>query len=175
MTTDPRFPTGKFHAPDTCTDASRATAIAAIDALPANLRKAVAGLSEAQLDTPYRDGGWTVRQLVHHVADSHANAYIRMKFARTEDKPTIMPYDEKVWAELPDAKSGNVEWSLAMLDGLHGRWAMLLRSFSATEFARTWVHPEYGERTLDWMTEMYSWHCRHHTAHVTELRKSKNW
>ena len=175
MTTDQRFPTGKFHAPAAYTDESRANAVTAIAALPANVRKAVAGLTDAQLDTPYRDGGWTVRQLVHHLADSHANAYIRMKFARTEDKPTVKAYDEAVWAELPDAKSGNVEWSLAILDGLHARWSMLLRSFSAADFARIWIHPEHGERTLDWMVELYSWHCTHHTAHITELRKNKNW
>ncbi|MDA1081139.1 MAG: putative metal-dependent hydrolase [Gemmatimonadetes bacterium] len=175
MTTDPRFPAGKFHAPDSYTDASRAAAVAAIAALPANVRKAVSGLSDTQLDTPYRDGGWTVRQVVHHLADSHANAYIRMKFARTEDKPTVKPYDEAVWAELPDAKTGDVEWSLSILDGMHARWSTLLRSFSAAEFARVWVHPEYGERNLDWMTEIYAWHSRHHTAHITELRKKKDW
>jgi len=175
MTTDPRFPTGKFHAPESYTAASRTAAIAAIAALPGNLRNAVAGLSETQLDTAYRDGGWTARQVVHHLADSHANAYIRMKFARTEDKPTVKPYDEAVWAELPDAKTGNPEWSLAILDGLHARWAALLATFSAADFARVWVHPEHGERTLDWMTELYAWHCTHHTAHVTELRKHKGW
>ncbi len=175
MTSDPRYPVGKFKRPDNYTDASRTAAIDTIAALPANLRTALAGLSDAQLDTPYREGGWTVRQVTHHLADSHVNAYIRMKFARTEDKPTVKPYDEAVWAELPDAKGGDAAWSISILDGLHARWATLLRSFTPADFERRWIHPEYGERNLDWMVEMYAWHCRHHTAHVTELRKSKGW
>ena len=175
MTTDPRYPVGKFKRPDSYTDASRTAAVATIAALPTTIREAVAGLSDPQLGTPYREGGWTVRQVVHHLADSHVNAYIRTKFARTEEKPTVKPYDEAVWAELPDAKSGPVESSLAILDGLHARWAALLGTFTPDDFARTWVHPEYGERNLDWMVEMYAWHSRHHTAHITELRKNKGW
>ena len=175
MTTDPRYPVGKFKKLEAYTDASRAAAIGAITALPATLRNAVAGLTEAQLDTPYRDGGWTLRQVVHHLADSHANAYIRTRFTLTSEKPTIMPYPEALWAELTDAKSGPAEWSLAMLDGMHARWTMLLKACPAADFSRAFVHPDHGERSLDWMVEMYAWHSRHHTAHVTELRKSKGW
>ena len=175
MTTDPRYPVGKFHRPDTYTEASRAASLATIAGLPAALRKAVSGLSDKQLDTPYREGGWTVRQVVHHIADSHVNAYIRTRFTLTSEKPTIMPYPEAVWAELADAKSAPVEASLSILDGLHARWAMLLRAQKTDAFARAFIHPEHGERTLDWMVDMYGWHCRHHTAHIIELRKSKNW
>ena len=175
MTTDPRYPVGKFHRLEAYTDATRSAAIATIAALPAALRKAVAGLSETQLDTPYREGGWTVRQVVHHLADSHVNAYIRTRFTLTSDKPTIMPYPENVWAELVDARSAPVEASLSILDGLHARWAMLLKARAAADFARAFVHPEHGERTLDWMVEMYAWHSRHHTAHITGLRKHSGW
>ena len=175
MTTDPRYPIGKFHRLDSYTDATRATAIATIAALPATLRKAVAALSEAQLNTPYRDGGWTVRQVVHHLADSHMNAYIRTRFTLTSDKPTIMPYPENIWAELVDATSAPAESSLAIIDGMHARWAMLLDAQKAEAFTRSFVHPEHGERTLDWMVEMYAWHSSHHAAHITELRKSKSW
>lgn len=175
MTTDPRYPVGKFHRLDAYTDATRATAIATIAALPVTLRKAVAALSETQLDTPYREGGWTVRQVVHHLADSHMNAYIRTRFTLTSDKPTIMPYPENIWAELVDAKSAPAESSLAIIDGMHARWAMLLEAQKPDAFTRAFVHPEHGERTLDWMVEMYAWHSRHHAAHITELRKRNNW
>ena len=174
-TTDPRYPVGKFEKPEGYTDASRRAAIDEIAALPANLRKAVTGLTDTQLDTPYREGGWTVRQVVHHLADSHVNAYIRMRFTITEDKPTVKPYDENIWANLPDAKSGPVAHSLSILDGLHARWAALLRSRTAEEFNRAFVHPQYGERTLDWNVALYAWHSRHHAAHITELRKAKGW
>jgi uncharacterized damage-inducible protein DinB len=174
MTPDPRYPVGKFQKPEAYTDASRAAAIAEIAALPANLRRAVAGLNDRQLDTPYREGGWTIRQVVHHLADSHMNAYIRQRFTVTEDKPTVKPYDEAVWAELPDAKTGPVEWSLAILDGVHARWAALLKSRQPADFNRTFVHPEYGERTLDWNVALYAWHCRHHVAHITTARKNNN-
>ena len=175
MTTDPRYPVGKFHRLEAYTDATRPAAIATIAGLPAALRKAVSGLSDKQLDTRYREGGWTVRQVVHHLVDSHVNAYIRTRFTLTSNKPTIMPYPEDVWAELPDAKSAPVEASLSILDGLHARWAMLLKAQKADAFARAFIHPDHGERTLEWLVEMYSWHCRHHTAHITELRKGKNW
>jgi hypothetical protein len=171
---DPRYPVGKFKKPDAYTDASRKAAIEEIAALPAHLRKAVAGLTDAQLDTPYRDGGWTIRQVAHHLADSHVNAYIRMRFTVTEDKPTVKPYDENVWANLPDAKSGPVEPSLSILDGIHARWSAMLRTRKPEEFSRAFVHPEYGERTLDWNLELYAWHCRHHVAHITEARKNNN-
>lgn len=175
MTTDPRYPVGKFHRLETYTDATRTAAIATLAALPVALRTAVAGLNESQISTPYREGGWTVRQVIHHLADSHANAYIRTRFTLTADKPTIMPYPENVWAELADAKSAPIEGSLAMLDGMHARWVILLNARPTADFARAFVHPEHGERTLDWMVEMYGWHSRHHTAHITELRKAKGW
>jgi hypothetical protein len=172
---DPRYPVGKFKKPDAYTDASRKAAIDEIADLPANLRKAVAGLTDAQLDTPYREGGWTIRQVVHHLADSHMNAYIRQRFTVTEDKPTVKPYDENVWANLPDAKTGPVDWSLSILDGAHARWAALLSSRKPEDFNRAFVHPEYGERILDWNVEMYAWHCRHHVAHITTARKNNNY
>lgn len=175
MTTDPRYPVGKFQRPDTYTDASRTAAIATIAAAPGNFRTAVAGLSESQLETPYRDGGWTLRQVVHHVADSHMNAYIRTRFTLTADRPTIMPYPEAVWAELHDAKSAPAETSLAILDGMHARWVALLGAQKPDAFSRAFIHPEHGERTLDWMVELYAWHSRHHAAHITELRKQKGW
>jgi hypothetical protein len=173
---DPRYPIGKFLPPDSFTADSRATAIAAIADLPAELRAAVAGFDDAQLDTPYRDGGWTVRQLVHHVADSHTNAYLRHKLAVHEDEPTIRPYDEKVWAESAEAKRADPEISLALLDGLHWRWVAFLRSLRPEQFARRFVHPEMSAPVgLDWSVAMYAWHGRHHTGHVRALRAARGW
>lgn len=172
---DPRYPVGKFQKPDAYTPASRAAAIDEIATLPKNARAAVAGLSDAQLDTPYREGGWTIRQVIHHLADSHMNAYIRHRFTVTEDKPTVKPYDENVWASLPDAKSGPVDWSLSILEGVHARWATLLRSLRSEDFSRAFVHPEHGERILDWNVAMYAWHSRHHVAHILQRRKQSNW
>jgi len=166
MTTDPRYPIGKFAKPEAYTDASRAAAIQHLADLPKKLRAAVAGLSEAQLDTPYREGGWTVRQVVHHLADSHSNAFIRFRFMVAEDKPTVKPYAEAVWAEFEDARSGPIEPSLSMLDGLHARLAAFLRARPTSDYSRAFVHPEYGERTMDWNLELYAWHSRHHTAHI---------
>lgn len=162
-----RYPVGRF-AYDAPNDAAeRAAAIAAIAALPAQMRAAVDGLSDAALDTPYRDGGWTARQVVHHVADSHANAAIRVRLALTEDAPTIRPYDETRWAELADARTLDVGPSLALLDGLHARWTALLHSLDAGGWARTFVHPERDRTyTIDEATQMYAWHSRHHLAHV---------
>ncbi len=175
MTSDPRYPVGRMRRLDAHTAATRAEAVADIAALPARLRNAVNGLGDAQLGTPYREGGWTVRQVVHHVADSHMNAYIRMRFALTQDKPTIMPYDEVVWANLPDARNAPIDASLSLLDGLHARWTTLLRAMTPDQFARAWVHPEHGERTVDWLVELYAWHSKHHVAHITELRKARDW
>jgi len=171
---DPRYPVGKFRRAEANTT-DHAAAIAVIAALPANLRSAVAGLSDAQLDTPYREGGWTVRQLVHHLVDSHMNSYVRMRLALTEDWPTIKPYDEKLWAELPDARSAPVDMSLEIIDGLHARWVALLRTLSEDEWQRGYVHPENGRQTLAEAAALYAWHCRHHTAHITELRKRSGW
>jgi uncharacterized damage-inducible protein DinB len=172
---DPRYPIGKFEMPKEITPALRQTAIAEIADTPAKMRAAVRGLSDAQLETPYREGGWTVRQVVHHVPDSHINAYIRLRFALTETEPTIKPYEESVWANLEDAKNAPVEVSLNLLDALHNRWARLLRSLKPEQYARTLVHPDHGVRTVDWLLFLYAWHGRHHTAHVTELRKQKSW
>ena len=172
---DPRYPVGKFEMPAQVTAAARAEAIREIAATPEKLRAAVKELNDTQLDAPYREGGWTVRQLVHHVADSHINAYIRLRFALTETDPTIKPYDEQVWAKLEDAEHAPVEVSLRLIDPLHERWVRLLKSLKAEDFARKFVHPEHGPRTVDWLVFLYAWHGRHHTAHVTELRKAKGW
>jgi uncharacterized damage-inducible protein DinB len=152
----------------------RQQAIEAIAKLPTEMRAAVKGLSEAQLDTPYREGGWTVRQVVHHVSDSHMNALIRLKLALTEDNPTIKPYDETAWAELADAKMP-IEASQSLLDSVHARWDRVWRSMKPEQFARKLVHPDHGERTIDWLLFDYEWHGKHHTAHITELRKQKGW
>ena len=171
---DPRCPIGKYsRAAANLTD--RAGSIATLAALPENLRSAVQGLSDSQLDTPYRDGGWTVRQLVHHVADSHMNAYIRIRLALTEDWPTIKPYDEKAWAELPDARTAPVQSSLEVIDGLHNRWATLLRSLSEEQWQRGYNHPVNGRQTIAEAVALYDWHSRHHVAHITELRKRMSW
>jgi uncharacterized damage-inducible protein DinB len=172
---DPRYPIGKYAPPQEVTPALRQQAISAIAEAPAKLRAAVKGLTEEQLNTPYRDGGWTVRQVAHHVPDSHMNAYIRFRLALTEQEPTIKPYEEARWAELEDAKHAAPDVSLDLLDSLHERWARLLRSLEEQDFARTFRHPDHGVRTLDWMLFLYAWHGRHHTAHVTELRKQKGW
>ena len=173
-TADLRFPVGRF-AFTGADENARAESIAIIADLPARMRAAVKGLSDAQLDTRYRPEGWTVRQVVHHVPDSHMNAYMRFKFALTEDTPRIKPYDEARWAELTDGRSGPVEPSLAILDGLHARWTLLLRSMGAADFDRQLEHPEHGLLSLDRMLALYAWHCRHHVAHVTELKRREKW
>jgi uncharacterized damage-inducible protein DinB len=142
---------------------------------PAKLRAAVRGLSNQQLDTPYREGGWTVRQVVHHVPDSHLNSYIRFKWAMTEDEPTIKPYYEDRWAELQDSKVTPIEVSLTLLESLHQRWMLLLRSFREEDWKRKLRHPELGEMTLDHMLSLYAWHGRHHVAHITSLRERMGW
>src|SRR5271156_3391198 len=176
MEADLRFPVGKFQRPAApLTDAQRRECIEAIAATPARLNEAVKGLKPEQLDTRYRPEGWTVRQVVHHVPDSHMNAYIRLRLALTETAPTIKPYEESAWANLEDAKNARVDVSLNLLDALHERWVRLLRSLKPEEYARTLVHPEHGVRTVDWLLFLYAWHGRHHTAHITELRKQKSW
>jgi uncharacterized damage-inducible protein DinB len=172
--TDPRFPVGKFRRAE-ANLADHAASIAVLAALPDNLRSALAGLSDAQLDTPYREGGWTVRQLVHHLADSHMNSYVRMRLALTEDWPTIVNYDEKLWAELPDARTAPIQSSLHILDGLHARWTTLLRSLTEAQWQRGYVHPVNGRQTLAEAVALYAWHSRHHVAHITELRKRMGW
>jgi uncharacterized damage-inducible protein DinB len=171
---DPRYPIGKFEMPKEVPPALRKQAIEEIASAPAKLRAAVQGLSDAQLDTPYREGGWTVRQVVHHLPDSHMNAFIRLRCALTEDKPTIKPYEEARWAELADAKLP-IAVSQTLLDCLHERWDVLWRSLEPEQFARPLIHPENGERTIDWLLSLYAWHGKHHVAHITELRKRKLW
>jgi uncharacterized damage-inducible protein DinB len=171
---DLRYPIGRFLAPTVVTPAQREELIETIRQLPAKLREAVAGLSEAQLDTPYREGGWTSRQVVHHIADSHINCFVRFKLALTEDWPTIKPYDEAAWAKLADS-AAPVETSLALIDGMHSRWAGLLEAMSEDDFHLGFYHPVMGRQTLTRALAMYSWHGRHHTAHIATLRKRQGW
>ena len=172
---DPRYPVGTFEMPAQVTPSKRQQAIDELAATPTKLRAAAKGLSDSQLDTPYREGGWTVRQVVHHVPDSHLNAYVRLKLALTEEKPTIKPYDQEAWANLADSKSTPIETSLTLLSTVHDRWDRLWRSMKPEQFARVLIHPEHGERSVDWLLFLYEWHGRHHTAHITELRKQKGW
>jgi hypothetical protein len=172
---DPRFPLGKFHF-DASPDAhQREQQIREIEQAPAAMRAAVQGLSGQQMNTPYRDGGWTVLQVVHHVPESHMNAYIRFKLALTEDEPTIKPYMEDRWAQLPDNESTPAEVSLLLLDTLHDRFARVLRGMKPEEWKRTFHHPELGVVSLERNLGLYAWHGRHHVAHITELRKRMGW
>ena len=172
---DPRYPIGRFEEPPAYGPDVRAAFLTQIEEAPARLRQAVYGLAPFQLDTPYRDEGWTVRQVVHHVGDSHMNAFVRFKLAVTETEPLIKPYDEKAWAELADSKAGDVELSLDLLAALHRQWLVLLRSLAEPQFARTFRHPERGVMTLDRNLALYAWHGQHHTAHVTSLRERMGW
>ncbi len=172
---DPSYPIGKFVMPSSLTPERRREAIEEMATLPGKLRASVKGLNESELDTPYREGGWTVRQVVHHVPDSHMNALVRLKLALTEDKPTIKPYNEAAWAELADSKTAPIESSQTLLDSVHARLDRLWKSLKPEQFARVLVHPEHGERTVDWLLFLYEWHGKHHTAHITELRKQKGW
>ena len=175
MTTDLRFPVGTYTKPTSLSPDARRTALDVIAKGPSRLREAVRGLSEAQLDTPYRPEGWTVRQVVHHVPDSHLNAYIRVKLALTEDVPTVKPYDEAAWAKLEDSRSTPIEVSLALFEAVTDRWMRVLRAMSPSDFARKLNHPENGPMTLDDVVAMYAWHTNHHVAHITELRKRSGW
>jgi uncharacterized damage-inducible protein DinB len=172
---DLRYPIGKMDRKPAMTSTERRTAIDALAAAPRHLRDAVTGLSDSQLDTPYRPGGWTVRQLVHHVADSHMNAYMRFRLAFTEENPTIKTYEESRWAELPDASTMPVAVSLDLLDALHERLVTLLREEPDEAFQRTLKHPENGPMTVDTLLGIYSWHGRHHVAHVTGLKERMKW
>lgn len=173
---DPRYPIGPFVVPASLTVDERAAAIEQVAWAPAALRRAAQGLDDARLATPYRDGGWTVRQVVHHVPDSHINAYVRFKLALTEERPTIKPYDQARWAELADVTAVPVDVSLTLLTALHTRWVALLRAMSPADFARAFVHPEMGRTlTLDQTLALYAWHGRHHTAHITALRERMGW
>jgi hypothetical protein len=176
MMEDQRYPIGRFRFEGPVSREQREHWIGEIAAAPGALRAAVAGLMPAQLDTPYRDQGWTVRQVVHHVPDSHLNAYTRIKLALTEDEPQIKPYDEARWAELPDVLTAPVETSLTLLECLHRRWVLLLRALSPGDFARRFRHPELGRSIeLDEVVAMYAWHGRHHVAHITSLRNRMGW
>lgn len=175
MSEDIRYPVGKWNRQPVANAAARAELIQHIEQLPAKLNAAVAGLTQTQLDTPYRPEGWTPRQIVHHIADSHMNAYVRFKLGITENNPTIKPYDEQTWAETSDGKSAPLSSSLPLLEALHQRWVAFLKSLDAPAFARTIMHPERGPMTLDDLLGLYAWHSRHHTAHITEMRKRNNW
>ena len=172
---DLRYPVGEFHFPDAVSAEERATFIDQIAETPARMRAAISGLSDSQLDTPYRPGGWTIRQVAHHVPDSHMNSYVRFRLALTEDTPLIKPYEEKRWAELADARTLPVEPSLALLESLHARWVPLLRSLSDADWKRTFRHPELGSVSLENNAALYAWHGRHHVAHITSLRERRGW
>jgi DinB family protein len=168
---DPRYPVGKFHAPEAISQPDRARYIETIESAPARLREAVNGLSAKQLDTPYREGGWTVRQVIHHVPDSHINAYIRFKLALTETDPVIKPYDEAAWAQLGDSADTPIGTSLSLLEALHRRWVVLMRGLTDADWRRQYIHPEYGRgQTLEVTLALYAWHCDHHIAHVKSVQ-----
>jgi len=174
-TPDLRFPVGKFKFPESVDLADRARYVEQIAETPARLASAVAGLADAQLDTPYRPGGWTVRQVVHHVPDSHLNSYARFRLALTEEDPTVKSYFEDRWADLKDARTEPAEVSLALLDALHRRWVVLLRSLTEEQWKRTFRHPELGSVSLEKNAALYAWHGRHHVAHITSLRERMRW
>jgi uncharacterized damage-inducible protein DinB len=172
---DPRYPIGKFAYAGTLTAEQKQQYLTDIEQTPTRLRASLSGLSDQQLDTPYRDGGWTLRQVAHHVVDSHMNSYIRFKLALTEEEPTIKPYMESLWAELPEARHAPIAVSLALLDSLHQRWMLMLRTFTDVEWKRTFRHPEMGPMTLEKTLALYAWHGHHHVAHITNLRTQKGW
>lgn len=174
MNDDPRYPIGPLSLPESLDSSERAAAISAVEGAPGHIRAAVAGMSDAQLDTPYREGGWTVRQLVHHVADSHLNAYCRLKLTLTEDVPRIRTYDQARWAELADVELP-VSVSLDLLDAVHRRWLVLWRAMTDPQWSRRLDHPEIGEMGVDQLLALYAWHGRHHAAHITELTKRQGW
>jgi len=175
MTQDLRYPIGRFNARSSYSTEERLAHTEILRLLPERLKSAVAGLTGPQLEAPYREGGWTVRQVVHHVADSHANAYVRMKLALTEDWPTVKPYDEAMWAELYDARVLPVDVSLDMLTALHARWVGLAESLTEADLERGYVHPQIGRQNLAEVLAHYSWHSLHHTAHIANLRTRMGW
>lgn len=176
MSVDPRYPIGKFKYQGPYTEEQRKIMIGEIEQTPARLRSAIAGLSDDQVETPYREGGWTVRQVVHHLPDSHMNAYVRFKLTLTEDEPTIKPYLEDRWANSSENGSTPLEVSLALLESLHERWVFLLRSLNDEDWKRSFKHPEHDKLiSLDRNLGIYSWHGKHHVAHITELRKRMGW
>lgn len=174
--TDLRYPIGKYErVTEPLAEAERRRLIDDIAGVPAAMREAVKGLSKEQLDTPYRPEGWTVRQVVHHLPDSHINCYVRFKLALTENEPLIKTYEEQLWAELPDGKSAEIEVSLSLLEAVHRRWVLTLRSMTPADFARKFKHPELGVVSLDQALGSYAWHGRHHIAHITALRERMGW
>jgi hypothetical protein len=172
---DLRYPIGKFQMPKAVSKPEREGFLQEVEQLPSRLREAIAGLGDAQLDTPYRPDGWTVRQVVHHLPDSHMNSYIRFKLAVTEDAPTIRPYLEERWAELHEARTGPVMLSLNLLEALHRRWSVFLRSLTDSDYQKTFIHPQYGPFRLEQSLAMYAWHGKHHVAHITSLRERNKW
>lgn len=170
-----RYPIGKFVYDEAAAEQNRNNSIRAIAQLPAHLRLAIAGLSSRQMRTAYRAGGWTLNQLIHHIADSHMNSFIRFKLALTEDAPAIKTYHENLWAELPDANNDTPELSLKIIDSLHERWYLLLKSLKAEDFRRKLTHPEHGLIDLRYLVALYEWHGKHHTAHITKLREREGW
>ena len=172
---DLKYPIGRFDRQQPLPAGGVAILIDSLRGVPTEMREAVKDLSDEQIDTPYRDGGWTVRQVVHHVPESHMNAYIRMKWGLTEDKPTIKTYNEKAWSALPEAHTTPIDVSLDLLSAIHARWDFLLKSMTAEDFERTILHPEWGEISLTTLLQLYEWHGRHHVAHVTQLRNRSGW
>ena len=170
-----RYPVGRFEADPAWTPAARADGIDELARFPAEVRATVERYSDAQLDTPYRPGGWTVRQVVHHLPDSHLNSYVRFKLAVTEDNPIIRTYEEARWAETEDGRSGDTAMSLDLLSAVHVRWCAFLRSLPADDWVRAFQHPEWGSVTLDETLQLYLWHCRHHLAHITGLAEREGW
>lgn len=172
---DLRYPVGKWEKKGPLTHDEREKFIESVAATPERFKKAVTGLNDNQLNTPYRPGGWTVRQTIHHVADSHMNAFIRMRLGVTEVEPTVKPYDEKMWAELIDSRTAPVDDSLTIIDSVHHRWVMMMRGMREIDFMRSIVHPENGKMTLDDVLALYEWHGRHHSGHITALRQRAGW
>jgi DinB superfamily len=175
MTDELRYPVGPCERPAEISAEEKQRHLLDIAELPAKLREAVAGLAPQHLDIPYREGGWTIRQIVHHIADSHMNSYVRFKLALTEVQPTVKPYDEKLWAEIPEARTAPIELSLAMVDALHGRWSLMLRDMTDADFERSIRHPELGVLKLKSMLAGYGWHCRHHVAQIVATRRRMGW
>ena len=174
METDLRYPVGKFERPERLEESRILALVDSLAEAPARLARAVAGLNAARLDTPYRPGGWTLRQVVHHLPDSHMNAYIRCKLALTESDPTIKTYEEERWAELADSRSP-IEPSLALFENLHARWVLLLRSLAKPDWGRKFLHPNLGMMTVGQNLAQYEWHGRHHVAHIVSLRERQGW
>ena len=172
---DLRFPIGKFQMQPVVNDEQRMQCIQDIADTPKNLRAAVRGLSEQQLDTPYRPDGWTVRQVVHHVPDSHLNAYVRFKLTMTETEPGIKTYEESLWAQLPDARTAPIEMSLTLLESLHQRWVLFLKTLTQSDLQKQFNHPDHGLMKLEFLLRLYSWHGKHHVAHITSLRERMGW